>query len=291
MTAADYRKAVNERLEILICRKDIHPTLCNAMHYSLTAGGKRLRPVLTLMANALFDGSMSECLDLACAVEMIHTYSLIHDDLPAMDNDELRRGKPTSHIVFGEAFAVLAGDGLLSAAFEVMTENALAYPERASHHLRAMQTVGAAAGTGGMLTGQAADIESEGQILTERELAYIHSHKTGAMITGALVAGAQLTDAGEEELEQLRLFGEHIGIAFQIIDDILDIEGTPKELGKTPGKDSRSRKFTFPTLFGIEASRRIAEENTEEAEAALAPLGKAAGPLCELARRMLKRGN
>ena len=291
MTTEEYRNLVNARLEDIIRSRDCSPTLQKAMHYSLTAGGKRLRPVLNLMANAMFDGSLDACLDLACAIEMIHTYSLIHDDLPAMDNDELRRGKPTSHIVFGEAFAILAGDGLLSAAFETMTANALRWSEDAVRQLRAMDTVARAAGTAGMLTGQAADIENEGQILTEEELRYIHTHKTGDMITASLVSGAQLTDADSADLQRVRTFGEHIGLAFQIVDDILDVEGTQKELGKTPGKDSRSRKFTFPTLFGLETSRRIAQENTEEAVEALKPLGPAAAPLCDLALGMLKRGN
>jgi geranylgeranyl diphosphate synthase type II len=158
---------------------DINGTLKNAMSYSLSAGGKRIRPVLNIMANGLLDGNMEETLDIACAIEMIHTYSLIHDDLPDMDNDEMRRGKPTNHVVFGNAFAILAGDGLLNYAFEVMLKNAARYPGNIEAHVRALGEVAAGAGVGGMITGQCADIENEGQMLTEKDLTYIHKHKTG----------------------------------------------------------------------------------------------------------------
>lgn len=291
MTRKEYAALVNARLEELLAHPSMHPVLRSAMHYSLSAGGKRIRPVLNLMANEMCGGDTAECLDLACAIEMLHTYSLIHDDLPAMDNDEMRRGKPTSHIVFGEAFAILAGDGLLSEAFAVMIRNALRHAGRSALHLAAMQTVADGSGTGGMLTGQCADIENEGQILTESELKYIHTHKTGDMITASLVSGAQLAGAPEEERERIREFGDHVGLAFQIIDDILDIEGTAGDLGKTPGKDLRARKFTFPTLFGIARSREMAEESTRSAVSALEPFGEAAAPLRNFALEILKRGS
>ncbi|MBD5560850.1 MAG: polyprenyl synthetase family protein [Clostridia bacterium] len=289
MTTEDYRELVNARLEELLSQDIAYPALKEAMHYSIAAGGKRLRPVMNLMANAMFGGSLEECLDVACAIEMIHTYSLIHDDLPAMDNDELRRGRPTSHVMFGEAFAVLAGDGLQGAAYAVMIDNALRYVDNAERHLRAMRTVARGAGVQGMLAGQSADIESDGRELTEHELRFIHTHKTGDMITASLVSGAELAGAKGTDIDMVRAFGEHIGVAFQIVDDILDVEGSSEELGKTPGKDERDQKYTFPRLFGVEASRRMAEENTQQAVDALRPLGEAGGPLRELALRMLRR--
>lgn len=289
MTVEEYRAQIDKRLEALFDLGDAHPTLREAMRYSITAGGKRIRPVLHLMANEMCGGDVRESLDMACGIEMIHTYSLIHDDLPAMDNDELRRGKPTNHIMFGEAFAVLAGDGLLSYAFEVMLQNALRYPSRALTHLKAMQAVAHGAGTRGMLTGQSADIENEGQILTENELRFLHAHKTGDMITCSLVSGALLADADADRVKALETYGQHVGIAFQIIDDILDIEGSAEDLGKTPGKDRKAKKFTFPTLFGVAESKRMAEENTQHAVEALDPYGNAAVPLQVFARDMLMR--
>lgn len=289
MSIWDYRELVNARLEDLFSQDIAYPALKEAMHYSIAAGGKRIRPVLNLMANAMFDGDLEECLDLACAIEMMHTYSLIHDDLPAMDDDQLRRGRPTNHVMFGEAFAVLAGDGLQSAAYGVMIDNALKYPRHAERHLRAMQTVARGSGIQGMLTGQSADIDSEGRVLTESELRFIHEHKTGDMITAAVVSGAELAGAEGKDLKSLRSYGDHIGIAFQIIDDVLDVEGSSEELGKTPGKDEKAQKYTFPRLFGIETSRRMAEENTQQAVDALRPFGDAGRPLRELALRMLRR--
>lgn len=289
MNAEDYRDLVNARLDELLTQDMSYPALREAMHYSISAGGKRIRPVLNLMANAMFGGSLEECLDLACAIEMIHTYSLIHDDLPAMDNDDLRRGMPTNHVMFGEAFAVLAGDGLQSAAYSVMIDNALRYADHARRHLEAMRTVAQGAGVQGMLMGQSADVASTGRTLTENELQFIHAHKTGDMITSALVSGAQLAGAPDGDIARIRDFGSHIGIAFQIVDDILDVEGSREELGKTPGKDGQAQKFTFPRLFGIEVSRRMAEENTAQAVAALQPFGDAGLPLRDLALRMLRR--
>lgn len=289
MTFEDYRDLVNARLEDLFSQDVSYPALREAMHYSIAAGGKRVRPVLNLMSNAMFDGSTEECLDLACAIEMIHTYSLIHDDLPAMDDDSLRRGKPTNHVIFGEAFAVLAGDGLQSAAYSLMISNALRYAANAVRHLEAMHTVALGAGVEGMLSGQSADVASEGRELSEGELRFIHTHKTGDMITAALVSGAELAGADEADVSRVRDFGEHIGIAFQIVDDILDVEGSFEELGKTPGKDARADKYTFPRLFGVEASRRLAEENTQQAVSALQPFGQAGMPLRDLALKMLRR--
>lgn len=265
MTITEYRSTIEQRLQELFDLKDVQPVLREAMHYSICAGGKRIRPVLHMMANAACRGDLHECLDVACAIEMIHTYSLIHDDLPAMDNDELRRGKPTNHIVFGEAFAILAGDGLLSYAYEVMLKNALLYPSRALIHVRAMDAIAKGSGTCGMLTGQCADIENEGQVLTEHELRFLHAHKTGEMITCALVSGAILAGAPQETVDIMRQYGEHVGIAFQIIDDILDIEGSAGSLAKHPEKmpkrkNSHSRLclvWIFPDKWQRKTQRRL----------------------------------
>ncbi len=284
-----YMDQINNRIEELLKMPGVFPVLRDAMHYSVTAGGKRLRPTLNLMANALLDGRQEETLDIACAIEMIHTYSLIHDDLPAMDNDELRRGKPTSHVMFGEAFAILAGDGLLNYAYEVMLQNALRFADNMTAHTKAMAEIARGAGVGGMLTGQCADIENEGQILTEQEITYVHEHKTGAMITSALLSGLLLCSPDKRQVEALTAYGNNIGLTFQIIDDILDITGSEKQLGKSIGKDRKAKKFTFPTLYGVERSRQIAEEKTQEAVEALAVFGEKGIPLAQLALSVLER--
>jgi geranylgeranyl diphosphate synthase type II len=241
------------------------------------------------MANSLLDGDIKETLDIACAIEMIHTYSLIHDDLPAMDNDELRRGKPTNHVMFGEAFAILTGDALLNLGFEVMLKNALKYPDNLPAHTRAMQAVAEGAGAQGMVTGQCGDIENEGQILTERELYFVHEKKTGALIEASLLSGLLLCRPSEQYINAIRLFGKNIGLTFQITDDVLDITGNQKEMGKTIGKDKAEKKFTFPTLYGVEKSMKIAAEKTIEATQALSIFGAKADPLKDLAMQILKR--
>ncbi|MEG2882804.1 MAG: polyprenyl synthetase family protein, partial [Christensenella sp.] len=187
-----YTDIINKRLNELLSLENVNPIIKDAMNYSVSAGGKRLRPTLNIMANALLSGNMKETLDIACAIEMIHTYSLIHDDLPAMDDDDLRRGKPTNHVMFGEAFAVLCGDALLNFAYEVMLKNALRYASNLTSHTKAMLEVATGAGVYGMITGQCGDIENEGQILTEVELKYVHTHKTGAIIKSSLLSGLLL---------------------------------------------------------------------------------------------------
>lgn len=283
------KEAVEARLKQLLEIENTNETLKSAMSYSVMAGGKRLRPVLNIMANALLDGNRDETLDIACSMEFIHTYSLIHDDLPAMDNDELRRGKPTSHVMFGEAFAILAGDALLNYAFEVMLKNAMKYENNTKAHLRAMSIIAKGAGVNGMINGQCGDIENEGQILTEREISYVHEHKTSALINAALLSGLVLCNPSEKEFNAVKKFGTNIGLSFQITDDILDIIGDEKKLGKSIGKDKKAKKFTFPTLYGIDKCRVIAKEKTEEAIDELSIFGNKADGLISLANKILSR--
>ncbi len=280
---------IENRIKELMAKESVHHTLKSAMNYSITAGGKRLRPMLNIYSNQLLDGNMSETLDIACAIEMIHTYSLIHDDLPAMDNDELRRGKPTCHIMFSEAYAILAGDGLLNYAFEVMIANAQRYTDNVLSHLKAIATVANGAGVENMLSGQSADIENEGQILTSKELEYVHSKKTAAMIKGALTSGILLCNPTQTELDAVSGYGDCLGLTFQIVDDVLDITGDKKTLGKTPGKDSVAKKFTFPTLYGVEGSLKIAKEKTQEAVEKIGYFGIKGKVLADLATNILSR--
>ncbi len=277
---------VDARLQELVETLCDEGTLRDAMSYSLTAGGKRLRPWLCLESARLF-GEAERVLDFACAIEMIHTYSLIHDDLPAMDNDVLRRGKPTSHVVFGEAVAILAGDALLNGAFEVMTRFALENPDLGG--LAAMDIMARAAGASGMIAGQAGDIEFECKDKDEQVLYYIHERKTGAMIRGAVLAGAALMGAGKDEMDALSDFGERIGLVFQIVDDILDVTGDAATLGKTPGKDEEEGKQTFATVFGLERARQIAAQQTEAALASLSRFGTRAETLNAMAQYLLAR--
>lgn len=283
------KKMAEARLMQLLCLPEANDTLRSAMQYSVMAGGKRIRPNLNIMANSLLDGDTEETLDIACAIELIHTYSLIHDDLPAMDNDELRRGKPTSHVMFGEAMAILTGDALLNLGFEVMLANALKYPQNLTAHTRAMQAVAQGAGAMGMVTGQCGDLENEGQILTEKELYFVHEKKTGALIEASLLSGLLLCNPDEKQLSALRTYGKNIGLTFQITDDVLDITGNVKDLGKSIGKDKIAKKFTFPTLYGVEQSLKIAKDKTQEAVDALGVFGSKAEPLRDLASMILKR--
>lgn len=281
------REMTERRLETLLAGRTPQ-LLWDSMRYSVAAGGKRLRPALNLMGAELGGTPAEETLDIACAIEMIHTYSLIHDDLPALDNDSLRRGKPTNHVVFGEAQAILAGDGLLNYAYEVMLANAAAHGENLAAHLEAVSIVAKSAGVGGMIAGQVVDVDLEGKPMGSQELDYIHAHKTGDMITGALLAGLALSRPGEAEQRALRSYGEGIGLVFQIVDDILDVTAG-EELGKTRGKDQRDGKTTFVTLYGVEGSKRAARQRTEEAKAALAPFGERGRLLCQLADKLLAR--
>lgn len=251
------------------------PVIFEAMRYSLMAGGKRLRPMMVLAACEAVGGSKEDAVPFACALEMIHTYSLIHDDLPAMDNDDYRRGRLTSHKVFGEDMAILAGDGLLHHAMETMAEACVKNPTPQT--TGAMKAIAHGAGIFGMLTGQVVDVFMEGKQLEQETLDFIHLHKTAAMIRGALESGAILGGADEETVKQFGLAGEKIGVAFQIIDDILDVTSTMEELGKPIHSDEKNQKTTYVTLFGIEKSKEIAAKLSEEAK----DIWKAQGESCE----------
>lgn len=251
----------------------LQQTVYQAADYSLKAGGKRLRPVLLLEACELFGGTEQDAMAFACAMEMIHTYSLIHDDLPAMDDDDFRRGKPTNHVVYGEGMAILAGDGLLNRAYEVMIHSALNSVEFRDRYLMAMGTIAEAAGVSGMIAGQVVDLESEHKAVPLETVDFIHAHKTGAMITASLVAGAIIGGANSEELEKIRHYGRNIGMAFQIIDDILDITGDQEKLGKDIGSDVEKQKSTYPSILGLEESRKIAQELLRESKEILEDYG------------------
>jgi geranylgeranyl diphosphate synthase, type II len=262
------------------------PAIHQAMRYSVFAGGKRLRPILCVEAARIFDPRTSAVLPVACAIEFIHTYSLIHDDLPALDNDDLRRGRPTCHKQFGEAMAILAGDALLTRAFEVLS-GAEIEPARLTRIIRTIST--AAGTTDGMVGGQVADIEAEGRPIEPAMLEYIHRSKTAALIRAAAVSGAIAGGAGDADVERLRRFGENIGLAFQVVDDILDVEESSATLGKTAGKDQSQKKATYPALYGLERSRETAKRLIADAHAELTPYGERAGRLRELAEYLVAR--
>ena len=279
---AAYKRQVEDALNALPVT-GAPDALRDAMRYSLLSGGKRLRGVLTLAACETAGGQIADALPFACAVEMIHAYSLIHDDLPAMDNDTLRRGKPTNHVVYGEALAILAGDGLLTHAFEVMA---------ASPHPRALAALcemAKAAGVGGMLRGQVLDVTLEGTAPRIETVLDIHRGKTAALLTAPVTAGLILAGAEESRVEAGRQYGFHLGMAFQIIDDLLDIEGDPALMGKTLGKDREEGKLTWPACVGVEKARQDAAEHIRLAQEALAPFGEKAAFLRETAAASLGR--
>jgi len=264
-------------------------SIFKAVRYSLFAGGKRLRPILVITAAEICGASAAVVLPVACALEMIHTYSLIHDDLPAMDDDDFRRGRPTSHRVFGEAAAILAGDALLTEAFRLMAGRELMAGTPPERILTVIGEIARAAGFFGMIAGQVADIASEGKRADEQTLAFIHSRKTERMITVSLRAGAILAGAGEKVLHQLTEYGKRIGLSFQISDDILNVESSTAVLGKGTGSDAARGKMTYPALFGLEVSKEKARLLIEEAIQCLAPFGKEADPLRSLALFIVER--
>jgi geranylgeranyl diphosphate synthase type II len=256
------------------------------MHYSLFAGGKRIRPILCLAAAEACGGDPAEALPLACAVECIHTYSLVHDDLPAMDNDDFRRGRPTCHKVFGEGIAVLAGDALLTVAFEIAAQSRgwPRYP-----HRQLILELARAAGSRQLIAGQVADLESEGKSIPLRDLRFIHERKTSALLCCAVRLGGMSANCTPKQLDALTRFGSNVGLAFQVIDDILDITQTSEKLGKTAGKDVKAQKATYPALVGLERSKQIAEQLTQKAFAALEPFGRRGTALRALAEFLLRR--
>jgi geranylgeranyl diphosphate synthase type II len=260
-----------------------------AMHYSLFAGGKRLRPILCLAGAEAVGGDAIEAMPVACALEMIHTYSLIHDDLPAMDDDDLRRGQPTCHKKFDEATAILAGDGLLTEAFRIMADAAPKFAGREVVLLEVLQLVAQAAGYHGMVGGQMLDLMAEGRKITQKELETVHRMKTGALLTAAVRSGALVGGGSRQEVTQLTSYGEKFGLAFQITDDILDVEGDAAEMGKAVGTDAKRQKATYPSLLGPEQAKIWAKKIVGSAVADLEPMGERAAPLQELARYLLVR--
>ncbi len=292
MTLTEYLEASRARLEphlerLLPSESDPPVTLHQAMRYAVLGGGKRIRPILCIEAGTAISDRLEGIEDLACALEFIHTYSLLHDDLPALDNDDLRRGRPTCHKVFGEAAAILAGDALLTLAFEVLTRMPQPAPQQKA---LLIAELAAAIGTrGGMIGGQMSDLEAEGKSVSAAELEGIHRAKTGALIRAAIRSGARYAGASEPELEQLTRFGERLGLAFQIIDDILDVQSSPAQLGKSTRKDAARKKATYPGVFGLERSRALASELVAKAVDELAPLGARARRLEEIARYLLAR--
>ncbi|HXL23661.1 MAG TPA: farnesyl diphosphate synthase [Candidatus Dormibacteraeota bacterium] len=283
----DDRIAADAALEKLLPPETAQPaSIHTAMRYSVFAGGKRIRPILCLETARIFASDVAPALHPACAIECIHTYSLIHDDLPALDNDDLRRGKPTCHKKFGEATAILAGDALLTLAFEIIA----ASPVDAERRVAILSEVASAAGTvNGMVGGQVADLEAEGQPVPPQMLEYIHRSKTAALIRASVAAGALSAGASAEDVARLRRFGETIGWAFQVTDDILDVEESSTALGKTAGKDIAQQKATYPAVYGLPRSHEIANELATKAIAELAPYGDRAARLREVAEFLVLR--
>jgi len=284
---ARQQQLVDAELDRLVPPESAPPeTIHRAMRYSLFAGGKRIRPILCMeAAHAVCDApdGVEAC---ACALELIHTYSLIHDDLPALDNDDYRRGKLTNHKVFGDAMAILAGDALLTLAFQVLAQLATTGDRKAA----LVAELSTASGTvGGMIGGQVADLEGEGQPPEPQLLETIHRAKTGALLRASLRLGAIYAGASEAQYAALSCYGEHVGLAFQIVDDILDVEESSESLGKTAGKDAQQQKITFPAVYGLETSRRMAAEECARAHQVLAPFGGRAVRLHELADLIVHR--
>lgn len=284
---AEDQALVEEALESHLPPATTAPeTIHRAMRYSVFAGGKRIRPILCIETARLFSKNVAAAVTAGCAIEFIHTYSLIHDDLPALDNDDLRRGKPTCHKKFGEAMAILAGDALLTLAFETLAR-ADVDPAR---RVRIIAEIGAAAGTvRGMVGGQVADLEAEGKPVDAALLEYIHGSKTAALIRAGIVAGAIAGGATDADIERMRRFGDALGWEFQVVDDILDVQESSAALGKTAGKDQAHKKATYPALFGIEKSKQFAQELAEKAERELACYGERAARLREIADFLVSR--
>lgn len=281
------QQQVDRALGRFLPKENARPaTIHKAMRYSLFAGGKRLRPILCLAAAEACGGSTDAAIPLACAMECIHTYSLIHDDLPSMDNDDFRRGRPTCHKVFGDGIAVLAGDALLTIAFEIA---ATASPTRRYDMKQIIREIAVAAGSRKLIAGQVADLEAEGQPISRAGLRYIHENKTAAMLIASVRLGAMSANAKPAELEAISAFGAAAGLAFQVIDDILDVTQTSEKLGKSAGKDVASQKATYPAVLGLEKSRREAQRLTNEAHAALEPLGTRAETLRAIGAYLLER--
>jgi len=291
MTLAQYvahqQQKIDETLRRVVPAESTPPeSIHKAMRYSLFAGGKRIRPILCMAAAEAVSDSPDGIEQAASTLELIHTYSLIHDDLPALDNDDLRRGVPTCHKVFGEAMAILAGDALLTLAFQVLAQ----LESEAERKAKLIEELAVAAGTvGGMIGGQVHDIEGEGKHPDGALLEAIHTAKTGALLRASLRMGGIFAGAGDEQLSALSCYGEHVGLAFQIVDDVLDVEQSSEALGKTAGKDAQQKKITFPAVYGLERSREMAESERLAAHLALRPLDERAERLREIADWIVHR--
>jgi geranylgeranyl diphosphate synthase type II len=280
---------VEQKLDLLVPVNSDIPVITEAMRYSLLAGGKRLRPILAIMSCELLGGNEEKVLPFACCIEMIHTYSLIHDDLPSMDNDDLRRGKPTNHKVFGDGYAILAGDALLNYAFETMA--GIVLNNQSFEYIRAMDVISRSAGISGMIGGQCIDLYSENKEIDIATLKMMHSKKTGALITASLATGAIIAKGHEEDINNIIKFGDLIGLAYQIADDILDVSGSESKLGKGVNKDACVHKSNFISFYGMDKSRQIAEELIEEAKLNLDKYGIRGNYLKELADYIIRRDN
>jgi geranylgeranyl diphosphate synthase, type II len=281
------QKEVDRALDRFLPKASVPPaTIHKAMRYSLFAGGKRLRPILCLAATEACGGKVTAALPLACAVECIHTYSLIHDDLPSMDNDDLRRGRPTCHKVFGDGIAILAGDALLTIAFEIATSTKAV----SRYDLREIfREITEAAGSRKLIAGQVGDLEAEGRRINRAQLRSIHENKTAALLTASIRLGAMAANASAKQLGAVTAFGRALGLAFQVIDDILDVTQTSEKLGKSAGKDLAAKKATYPAVIGLEESRAEARRLTRQAHSALQSLGENAAVLRALADYLLAR--
>src|SRR4051794_5211815 len=281
-------RIVEQALDRYLPRRTVKPvTIHKAMRYSLFAGGKRLRPILTLAAAEACGGATTDALPLACAMECIHTYSLVHDDLPSMDNDDFRRGRPTCHKVFGEGIAVLAGDALLTTAFEIVSH---AKPRPRYNMSTVLREIAVAAGSQKLIAGQVADLEAEGKKVKRSELQFIHENKTAAILRTSVRLGAMNADADGRKLSAITHYGQRLGLAFQIIDDILDVTQTSEILGKSAGKDVAAKKATYPAVIGLEKSRAEAKRLTREAHDVLSIFGhRDAEALHALANYLLER--
>lgn len=282
-------RLVNATLEQLLQNSQPDETISKAVKYSLMAGGKRIRPVLCLAASEAVGGNPKDALMAACAMEMVHTYSLIHDDLPAMDDDELRRGKPTCHVAFGEATAILAGDALLTMAFEILASVPFKNGNQAAKWLEVIRIIAIAAGSRGMVQGQMLDIAAEGSLLNLGDLESMHRLKTGALIEASMQCGALLAEADQAQLGYLKTYARSIGLAFQVADDILNVEGNPAVMGKAVGTDRLNKKSTYPSLLGLDASKQFAQKLIHQALQALEAFDNKADPLRALATYIIER--
>jgi len=283
------RKKVNAFINEILNSAANSSRIVQAMHYSLMAGGKRVRPILCIAASEAVGGNADDVLPAACALEMIHTYSLIHDDLPAMDNDYLRRGKPTCHVAFDEATAILAGDALFTLAFRILSAINLINENNSSNWLRVIHKISFAAGYNGMIEGQMRDIASEGTLLSLKELEDMHSLKTGALIEASIRCGTILGNGSQEQIKQLKIYAKNIGLAFQVTDDILNVEGNPAVMGKAVGTDKNRKKSTYPLSMGLKESKTFATNIVNNALKAIEIFDNKADPLRAVAKYIIKR--